>query len=64
MFDPFTGTVLAHLLRHRFMPGYTQWIHHGEENVADDEEGGNNDIESEEEGNEGGNEEAPEHDQD
>jgi len=29
--DPFTGTVLAHLLRYGFMDGYTRWTLHGEE---------------------------------
>ena len=32
--DPSTGRVKIHLLKHSFMPGYTRWTSHGE-----DEEG-------------------------
>ena len=67
MYEPFNGTVLAHLLANKFMPGYTRWTLHGEEeDVVADEEGGNNGKDPKEGGNEGGyeggNEEMPEHD--
>ena len=37
--DPFTGTVLAHLLRSGFMDGYTRWTLHGEEEEEDASDG-------------------------
>lgn len=57
--NPFEGSVLAHLLRHGFVIGYTRWTKHGEEDVSDDE-GGNNEAENsfdEAEQPEGGNNE-------
>ena len=66
MYKPFRGTVLAHLLLNGFMPGYTRWIQHEEEEDVSEEDGGNNGDDLEEGGYdggyEGGNEEMPEHD--
>ena len=75
--DPFTGTVLAHLLRSGFMDGYTRWTLHGEEeeDASDGDDGAPNgeaenpfdDDEPPEGGNEehatrgGKNEQIPEH---
>ena len=43
--NPFEGSVLAHLLHHGFITGYTHWTKHGEEDVSNDE-GGNNEAEN------------------
>jgi hypothetical protein len=31
LIDPSTGRVKMHLLKHSFMPGYTRWTSHGED---------------------------------
>ena len=39
LIDPFTGRVKMHLLKYDFMPGYTRWTSHGEEEEDTEVEG-------------------------
>ena len=38
LIDPSTGRVKMHLLKHSFMPGYTWWTSHGEDEEGDEVE--------------------------